>query len=52
MAIRYLLMSVLLSPAAELHPRGARSQAATAIRRVDDLLDRLGEVTRDGEALG
>ena len=49
MAIRYLLMSVYYRQQLNF-TRGGLDQAATAIRRVDDFLDRLGEVKRDGEA--
>ncbi len=49
MAIRYLLLSVYYRQQLNF-TRDGLSQAATAIRRVDDFLDRLGEVKRDGEA--
>jgi cysteinyl-tRNA synthetase len=50
MAIRYLLLSVYYRQQLNFTREGIR-QAETAIRRVDDLLDRLSEVTREGEAL-
>ena len=49
MAIRYLLLSVYYRQQLNF-TRDGLAQAATAIRRVDDFLDRLGEVKRDGEA--
>jgi cysteinyl-tRNA synthetase len=49
MAIRYLLLSVYYRQQLNFTREGIR-QAETAIRRVDDLLDRLSEVTREGEA--
>jgi cysteinyl-tRNA synthetase len=49
MAIRYLLMSVYYRQQLNFTREGL-AQAATAIRRVDDFLDRLGEVNRDGDA--
>ncbi len=49
MAIRYLLMSVYYRQQLNF-TRDGLDQAATAIRRVDDFLARLGEVTRDGDA--
>ncbi len=51
MAIRYLLLSVYYRPQLNFTREGLR-QAETAIRRVDDLLDRLSEVSREGEAAG
>jgi len=49
MAIRYLLMSVYYRQQLNFTREGLE-QAATAIRRVDDFLDRLAEVERDGGA--
>jgi cysteinyl-tRNA synthetase len=49
MAIRYLLLSVYYRQQLNFTREGLR-QAETAIRRVDDLLDRLSEVSREGEA--
>jgi cysteinyl-tRNA synthetase len=49
MAIRYLLLSVNYRQQLNFTREGLR-QAETAIRRVDDFLDRLSEVTRAGEA--
>lgn len=49
MAIRYLLMSVYYRQQLNFTREGL-DQAATAIKRVDDFLDRLAEVSRDGEA--
>jgi cysteinyl-tRNA synthetase len=49
MAIRYLLLSVYYRQQLNFTREGLR-QADTAIRRVDDLLDRLSEVSREGEA--
>jgi cysteinyl-tRNA synthetase len=49
MAIRYLLLSVYYRQQLNFTREGVR-QAETAIRRVDDLLDRLSEVSREGEA--
>jgi cysteinyl-tRNA synthetase len=49
MAIRYLLLSVYYRQQLNFTREGIR-QAETAIRRVDDFLDRLAEVKRDGEA--
>ena len=49
MAIRYLLLSVYYRQQLNFTREGLE-QAATAIRRVDDFLDRLGEVTREGDA--
>jgi len=51
MAIRYLLLSVYYRQQLNFTREGLR-QAETAIRRVDDLLDRLSEVSREGEAAG
>ena len=48
-AIRYLLISVNYRQQLNFTREGLK-QADTAIRRVDDFLDRLGEVTRDGDA--
>ena len=48
MAIRYLLMSVYYRQQLNF-TRGGLDQAATAIRRVDDFLDRAAEVKRDGD---
>jgi cysteinyl-tRNA synthetase len=48
MAIRYLLLSVYYRQQLNFTREGLR-QAETAIRRVDDLLDRLSEVSREGE---
>jgi cysteinyl-tRNA synthetase len=48
-AIRYLLLSVYYRQQLNFTREGIR-QAETAIRRVDDFLDRLSEVKRDGEA--
>ena len=48
MAIRYLLLSVYYRQQLNFTRQGL-DQATTAIRRVDDFLDRLGEVKRDGE---
>jgi cysteinyl-tRNA synthetase len=47
MAIRYLLLSVNYRQQLNFTREGLR-QAETAIRRVDDALDRLSEVERDG----
>jgi cysteinyl-tRNA synthetase len=49
MAMRYLLLSVYYRQQLNFTREGLR-QAETAIRRVDDLLDRLSEVSREGEA--
>ena len=49
MAIRYLLLSVNYRQQLNFTKEGLR-QAETAIRRVDDFLDRLSEVAREGEA--
>ena len=49
MAIRYLLLSVNYRQQLNFTREGLR-QAETAIRRVDDFLDRLSEVAREGEA--
>jgi cysteinyl-tRNA synthetase len=49
MAMRYLLLSVYYRQQLNFTREGIR-QAETAIRRVDDLLDRLSEVRREGEA--
>jgi cysteinyl-tRNA synthetase len=49
MAIRYLLLSVYYRQQLNFTREGIR-QAETAIRRVDDFLDRLAEVSREGEA--
>jgi len=49
MAIRYLLLSVYYRQQLNFTREGLR-QAETAIRRVDDLLDRLSEVDREGDA--
>jgi cysteinyl-tRNA synthetase len=49
MAMRYLLLSVYYRQQLNFTREGLR-QAQTAIRRVDDLLDRLSEVSREGEA--
>jgi cysteinyl-tRNA synthetase len=49
MAIRYLLLSVYYRQQLNFTREGVR-QAETAIHRVDDLLDRLAEVSREGEA--
>ncbi|MGH9335144.1 MAG: DALR domain-containing protein, partial [Vicinamibacteria bacterium] len=49
MGIRYLLLSVYYRQQLNFTREGIR-QAETAIRRVDDLLDRLSEVSREGEA--
>jgi cysteinyl-tRNA synthetase len=51
MAMRYLLLSVYYRQQLNFTREGLR-QAETAIRRVDDLLDRLSEVSREGEASG
>ena len=48
MAMRYLLLSVYYRQQLNFTREGLR-QAETAIRRVDDLLDRLSEVSREGE---
>jgi cysteinyl-tRNA synthetase len=48
-AIRYLLLSVYYRQQLNFTREGIR-QAETAIRRVDDFLDRLAEVKREGEA--
>jgi cysteinyl-tRNA synthetase len=48
-AIRYLLLSVYYRQQLNFTREGVR-QAETAIHRVDDLLDRLSEVSREGEA--
>jgi cysteinyl-tRNA synthetase len=48
-AIRYLLLSVYYRQQLNFTREGLR-QAETAIHRVDDLLDRLSEVSREGEA--
>jgi cysteinyl-tRNA synthetase len=50
-AIRYLLVSVNYRQQLNFTREGLR-QAETAIRRVDDFLDRLAEVSREGEASG
>jgi cysteinyl-tRNA synthetase len=49
MAIRYLLLSVYYRQQLNFTREGIR-QAETAIRRVDDLVDRLSGVSREGEA--
>jgi cysteinyl-tRNA synthetase len=49
MAIRYLLLSVYYRQQLNFTREGLR-QAETAIRRVDDFLDRLSEVSREGES--
>ncbi|HXV59354.1 MAG TPA: cysteine--tRNA ligase [Vicinamibacteria bacterium] len=49
MAIRYLLLSVYYRQQLNFTREGLR-QAETAIRRVDDFLDRLSEVMRPGDA--
>ncbi|HSF19974.1 MAG TPA: cysteine--tRNA ligase [Vicinamibacteria bacterium] len=49
MAVRYLLLSVYYRQQLNFTREGLR-QAETAIRRVDDFLDRLSEVTRPGDA--
>ncbi len=49
MGIRYLLLSVYYRQQLNFTREGVR-QAETAIHRVDDLLDRLSEVSREGEA--
>jgi cysteinyl-tRNA synthetase len=49
MAIRYLLLSVYYRQQLNFTREGIR-QAETAIRRVDDFLDRLAEVRREGDA--
>ncbi len=49
MAMRYLLLSVYYRQQLNFTREGLR-QAETAIRRVDDLLDRLSEVGREGWA--
>jgi cysteinyl-tRNA synthetase len=49
MAIRYLLLSVYYRQQLNFTREGVR-QAETAIRRVNDFLDRLSEVSREGEA--
>lgn len=48
-AIRYLLMSVYYRQQLNFTREGIK-QAETAIRRVDDFLDRLSEVSREGGA--
>ncbi len=48
-ALRYLLLSVYYRQQLNFTREGLR-QAETAIHRVDDLLDRLSEVSREGEA--
>ncbi len=48
LAIRYLLVSVNYRQQLNFTREGIR-QAETAIRRVDDFLDRLAEVSREGE---
>jgi cysteinyl-tRNA synthetase len=48
-AIRYLLMSVYYRQQLNFTREGIK-QAETAIRRVDDFLDRLSEVSREGDS--